>query len=62
MREFAVLLGEGQDENKARKTARQYYAQFLSDKQISPKALELSGERTEAVVESTRFNPENGSL
>jgi len=61
-REYAVLVTEGQDENKARKTARQYYAQFLPDKQISPKTLELAGERTELVEESTRFNPENGSL
>ena len=61
-RDYAVLVTEGQDENKARKTARQYYAQFLTDKQISPKKLELAGEKTEVVEETTRFNPENGSL
>ena len=61
-REYAVLAKEGEDENKARKTARQYFAQFLTDKQISPKTLELAGERTEVVAETTRFNPENGSL
>jgi len=61
-RDYAVLAKEGEDENKARKTARQYFAQFLSDKQISPKALELVGERTEVVEGTTRFNPENGSL
>ena len=61
-RDYAVLAKEGEDESKARKTARQYFAQFLSDKQISPKALELVGERTESVTDSTRFNPENGSL
>ncbi|MEX2577621.1 MAG: glycine--tRNA ligase [Verrucomicrobiales bacterium] len=61
-RSYAVLLAEGQDENKARKTARQYYAQFLVDKQISPKKIELQGEKTEPVEKSTRFNPENGSL
>jgi len=61
-RPYAVLVKEGEDENRARKTARQYYAQFLSDKQISPKKLDLQGERTEAVEESTRFNPANGSL
>jgi len=61
-REYAVLLKEGQDENKARKTARLYFSQFLTDKQISPKKIELAGERTEEVRESTRFNPENGSL
>ena len=42
-RDYSVLAKEGEDENKARKTARQYFAQFLSDKQISPKALELAG-------------------
>jgi glycyl-tRNA synthetase len=61
-RDYAVLAKEGEDDSKARKTARQYFAQFLSDKQISPKALELTGERTEGVTDSTRFNPENGSL
>ena len=45
-REFAVLLREGQDENKARKTARQYYAQFHPDKSLSPKSIELAGETT----------------
>ena len=61
-RDYGVLAMAGDDENKARKTARQYYAQFLADKQISPKTLELVGERTEAMTETTRFNPENGSL
>lgn len=60
--QFAVLLSEDQNENKARKTARQFYAQFLKSGQISPKTLELIGERSEEVSESTRFNPENGSL
>ena len=61
-RPYSVLLREGQDENKARKTARLYYAQFLTDRQISPKKLDLAGETTEKVENSTRFNPENGSL
>ncbi|MDF1741904.1 MAG: glycine--tRNA ligase [Verrucomicrobiales bacterium] len=61
-REYAVLIGEGQDENKARKTARLFFSKFLKDKQISPKKLELAGERTEAVEDTTRFNPANGSL
>jgi glycyl-tRNA synthetase len=61
-REFAVLLKEGQDENKARKTARQYYAQFHSDRSMSPKAIELVGETTTEERGTTRFNPENGSL
>jgi glycyl-tRNA synthetase len=61
-RPYSVLLQEGLDENKARKTARLYYAKFLSDKQISPKKLELAGESTEAITGSTSYNPENGSL
>ncbi len=61
-RDYAVLLQDGQDENKARKTARLYFSQFLSDKQISPKKLELQGERTEVLTDTIQFNPENGSL
>lgn len=61
-RAYSVLLSENQDENKARKTARLYYSQFLRDKQISPKKLELAGESTEEVTDSTSYNPENGSL
>ncbi|MEO0416147.1 MAG: glycine--tRNA ligase, partial [Verrucomicrobiota bacterium] len=61
-KEFAVLLQEGQDENKAKKTARLFYAQFLNDGQISPKKLALVADRTEEVTDSTQFNPENGSL
>lgn len=60
--EYAVLVKEGEDESKARKTARKYFSSFLTNTQISPKTLELQGERTELVVDSTRFNPENGSL
>ena len=59
---FAVLLREGQNENKARKTARQYYAQFHPDKSLSPKTLELQGETTSEENNTTSFNPENGSL
>lgn len=59
---YAVLIRDGEDENKARKTARQYYAQFLKDGQVSPKELELHGETGETVTDSTRFNPATGSL
>ncbi len=59
---YSVLRLATWDENKTRKTAKEYYAQFLSDKQISPKKLELEGERTEEVTDSTRYNPETGSL
>lgn len=62
-RPFSVLLTDpNQDANKAKKTARQYYAQFLSDKTISPKKIELQGESNSEETETTRYNPENGSL
>ncbi|MEM9079168.1 MAG: glycine--tRNA ligase [Verrucomicrobiota bacterium] len=62
-REYSVLLNKpNQDENKARKTAREFYAQFLSDKQISPKKLELLGESTTEETDVTNYNPDNGSL
>lgn len=61
-KEYGVLTTGNEDENKARKTAKLFYSKFLSDKQISPKKLELSGEKPEEVKETTRFNPENGSL
>jgi len=61
-REFSVLAVEGQDEKKARKTAKQYYAQFHTNKSISPKGINLVGERTTSERNTTRYNPENGSL
>ncbi|MCF6311259.1 MAG: glycine--tRNA ligase [Verrucomicrobiales bacterium] len=61
-REFAVLIREGEDENKARKTAKSYYSQFLKDGRISPKTIELQGERAEEVTDTIRFNPATGSL
>ena len=62
-KKYSVLITDpNQDENKARKTARQYYAQFLSDGGISPKALELQGETTSEEKDSTSYNPSNGSL
>jgi len=59
---YSVLVTVDQDENKARKTAKAYYHQFLSDKQISPKKLTLSGESSEEVSGVTNYNPETGSL
>jgi len=60
---YSVLITDpNQDENKARKTARQFYAQFLSDGSISPKTVELQGESTTEETDSTAFNPANGSL
>lgn len=60
-RAFSVLTTGNQDENKARKTARLYYAQFHSDKSVSPKKIELQGESTTEEENTTRYNPENGS-
>ena len=62
-RPFAVLLRKGEHPDSARKTARQFYAQFVVEA-ASPQghALELLGEKTEPVENSTRFNSENGSL
>lgn len=57
-RPFAVLLQKGEHVERARKVARQYYLQGA--KEVAD--LELMEERTEEVKESTRFNPENGSL
>ena len=62
-REFSVLLMDAnEDENKARKTAKQFYAQFLPDNTISFKKLKLQGESTSEEVDTTSYNPENGSL
>ena len=62
-RAYSVLLNQpNQDENKARKTAREFYAQFLTDKQIPAKKLILVGESTSEEKEVTHYNPENGSL
>ena len=53
---YAVLLPPGKPPESARKTAVAYYALR------GLKNPELQGERTEPVVDSQRFNPENGSL
>jgi glycyl-tRNA synthetase len=61
-REFAVLIAPGKELGEAHKTARKYYSEFLANKQISPKEIELVEDRREEVIGTTRFNPENGSL
>ncbi len=61
-REFAVLAPSEDKIGEAHKTAKKYYSEFLSNKQISPKELEVTETRREAVSGTTRFNPENGSL
>jgi glycyl-tRNA synthetase len=53
---YAVLVATGKHPEHARKIAKQFY---LGRGLTAP---ELLGERTEETVNSTRFNPENGSL
>ena len=55
-KEYAVLLPPGKPPESARKTAFQYFTQ------LGLKNPKVVGERTEKVENSTRFNPENGSL
>ncbi|MBK8000788.1 MAG: glycine--tRNA ligase [Verrucomicrobia bacterium] len=55
-KEYAVMLPPGKPPESARKTALQYYSK------LGIKAPKLLGERVEKVENSTRFNPENGSL
>lgn len=53
---YSVLVADAKSVEAARKTARQFYeARGVNDPQ-------LEGERSEQVVNSTRYNPENGSL
>jgi len=60
-RAYSVLLQKGEHPDRARKTARLYYAQTANQPTLADK-IELQGEKTEKVENSTRFNPENGSL
>ena len=53
---FSVLIAAGKHAEYARKVAKQYYQQ----RGIENPA--LLGERTEEVQNTTRYNPENGSL
>ena len=53
---YAVLVPEGKPADSARKIARQFY------QQLNIANPELLGERSEKVENSTRYNPENGSL
>ncbi len=56
---FAVMLKKGENAERARKIARQFYTQGVTG--ISGE-LALLDERTEDVVDSVQFNPDNGSL
>jgi glycyl-tRNA synthetase len=53
---FSAIVLPGKAEDTARKLAQRYY----QERGIT--GAQLVGERTENVVNSTRFNPENGSL
>jgi glycyl-tRNA synthetase len=62
-RPFAVLLKKGDHPDHARKVARQFYAQGSPDAAMkAAKDLTLLNETMEEVENSTRYNPENGSL
>jgi glycyl-tRNA synthetase len=58
-RPFAILLKKGENAERARKLARQFYAQAAPD---SAMELQLLDEVIEQVENSRQFNPENGSL
>ncbi|MGA2556845.1 MAG: glycine--tRNA ligase [Verrucomicrobiota bacterium] len=62
-RPFAVLIKKGDPPDRARKVARQFYAQASPDGPLQRAGdLALLNETTEEVENSTRYNPENGSL
>ena len=62
-RPFAVLLKKGDHPDRARKVARQFYAQLSQEGAMKTAGeLILLNETTEEVENSTRYNPENGSL
>jgi glycyl-tRNA synthetase len=56
---YAVLLAAGKPPESARKTAQAFYAQRGLG---NAENIVLLGEKTEKVENSTRYNPENGSL
>lgn len=63
LKPYAVLLKQGENVERARKIARQFYALGLPAAfAAAATELELLGETAEQAENSTRFNPENGSL
>jgi glycyl-tRNA synthetase len=60
-RPYSVLLKKGEYPDRARKVARQFYAKTSPNTAVM-ESLELLNEKTEKVENSTRYNPENGSL
>jgi glycyl-tRNA synthetase len=60
---FSVLLVQGRDAQYARRLACKYYAKGTPyEAQASLETIELLGESTATVENSTAYNPENGSL
>ncbi|MEO5721003.1 MAG: glycine--tRNA ligase, partial [Chthoniobacterales bacterium] len=55
---FSVLQRKGEDENRVRKVARQYYTLGAAG---AADDMSLLGETKEPVENTTRFNPENGA-
>lgn len=58
---YSVLVASEKDAEKARKTARQYYAQ-LCGSNVSQRDIELLEEAVAEAENTTRYNPANGSL
>jgi len=59
---FSVLLKKGDNVERARKVARQFYAQSSPEGAATDLAtVELLNERTEDATDTTKFNPENGA-
>ncbi len=56
---FAVLLKKGENVERARKVAKQFYT--LGAANVPVENVELLGETTETVENSVQFDPENGS-
>ena len=56
---FSVLLKKGENVERARKVARQFYTQGAPEAVVE--SVELQGESTEQVENSTKFDPESGS-
>lgn len=62
-REYSVLITDANHgENNARKIAKNYYVEFLNNKDIPAKKLELIGETTTQETDTISYNPESGSL
>jgi len=62
-RPFSVLLTDpNEDENKAKKVAKSFYAQFLTESGIPAKKIQVNLDSTTEETDATNYNPANGSL